>query len=74
MRRFCIRLPASEAARGVASPESEEDDLSERDGTKPEAQRDEEFVPRGAIAFIALMVLAYGVIWFFFYFLMVGRP
>jgi hypothetical protein len=41
---------------------------------EPEEQRDDEFVPRGAIAFIALMVLAYGAIWFFFYFLMLGRP
>jgi hypothetical protein len=45
-----------------------------QDRTQPEAQHDDEFVPRGAIAFIALMVAAYGVIWFLFYFLMLGRP
>jgi hypothetical protein len=42
-------------------------------GTGPDKQPDEEFVPRGAIAFMILMILTYGAIWLFFFFLMVGR-
>lgn len=41
---------------------------------RPEAEHDEEFVPRGAIVFMVLMVVTYGLIWFLFYFLMLGRP
>lgn len=41
--------------------------------TRPDQQPDDAFVPRGAIAFMILMILAYGAIWFFFFFLMVGR-
>ena len=39
-----------------------------------EERRDEPFVPRGAIAFMVLMILAYGALWLFFFFLMLGRP
>ena len=48
--------------------------MSEQHEVRPEQQRDAEFVPKGAIAFIVLMVAVYGLIWFMFYFLMVGRP
>jgi hypothetical protein len=41
---------------------------------RPEGQPKDEFVPRGAIAFMVLMILAYGAVWFFFYFLMMVRP
>jgi hypothetical protein len=41
---------------------------------QPEEQHEDEFVPRGAIAFMVAMILAYGAIWFFFYFLMASRP
>jgi hypothetical protein len=37
-------------------------------------ERPEEFVPRGAIAFMVLMVIAYAATWLFFYSIMVGRP
>jgi hypothetical protein len=33
----------------------------------------EEFVPRGALAFMIFMILVYAATWLFFYFLMVGR-
>lgn len=33
----------------------------------------EEFVPRGAAAFMVVMIVVYGAMWLFFYFLMVGR-
>jgi hypothetical protein len=42
--------------------------------TKSEDHQPDQFVPRGAMAFMVLMILAYGLIWFFFYFLMIGRP
>jgi len=48
--------------------------VSDQQEIQPEEQHEEEFVPRGAMAFMVLMILAYGAIWFFFYFLMVGRP
>jgi hypothetical protein len=41
--------------------------------TQREDRSDERFVPRGAIAFMVFMVVAYGLIWFLFYFLMLGR-
>ena len=41
--------------------------------TRPEEQGDEAFVPRGAIAFMILMIVSYGAVWFFFFFLMLGR-
>ena len=34
----------------------------------------EEFLPRGAWAFMAFMMTSYAAIWFFFYFVMTGRP
>ena len=51
----------------------EEDSVSE-EKKQPEKRHEEEFVPRGALAFMVAMILAYGAIWFFFYFLMAGRP
>jgi hypothetical protein len=48
--------------------------MPDQDEPRPEGRQAEEFVPRGAIAFMALMIVAYGAIWFFFFFLMVGRP
>lgn len=41
-----------------------------KDGAKP---GDENFFPRGAIAFFALMIAAYGLIWLGIYFLMLHR-
>lgn len=46
----------------------------EQDATPPEKRHEEKFVPRGAIAFMILMAIAYGAIWLFFYLLMAGRP
>jgi hypothetical protein len=48
--------------------------MPEQHDTRPEHQGDDAFVPKGAVAFMILMIAAYGVIWFLFYFLMVGRP
>ena len=48
--------------------------MSDQAEMRPESQPEGEFVPRGAIAFMVLMILAYGAIWFFFYFLMILRP
>jgi hypothetical protein len=48
--------------------------VPEKRGVQSEMQDDtKEFVPRGAIAFMVVMILAYGVIWMVFYFLMIGR-
>ena len=38
-----------------------------------ENQAEEEFVPRGAIAFFAAMIAFYGVIWLGIYFLLIHR-
>jgi hypothetical protein len=57
-----------------ACHEPEEGSVPTQDRVPPDAQNDDEFVPRGAIAFVALMAVAYGLIWFFFFFLMLGRP
>lgn len=46
----------------------------EDDATQAGQGHDDAFVPRGAIAFMILMVAAYGLIWFLFYLLMLGRP
>lgn len=48
--------------------------VSDQDDMRPESQTEGGFVPRGAMAFMVLMILAYGAIWFFFYFLMIVRP
>lgn len=38
-----------------------------------ENQAEEDFVPRGAIAFFAAMIVFYGVIWLGMYFLLIHR-
>lgn len=49
--------------------------MSQNDPTpSEESARDAEFVPRGALAFVALMLIAYAATWFFFYSVMIGRP
>jgi hypothetical protein len=39
---------------------------------EPEKKEDQ-FVPKGAIAFFVIMMAFYLVLWFLFYFLMLGR-
>ncbi len=36
-------------------------------------ERDEQFVPKGAVAFFALMLLSFGLIWLAMYWLMIYR-
>jgi len=48
--------------------------VSEQGEVRPERPQAEEFVPRGAVAFMVFMIAAYSAIWLFFYFLMIGRP
>jgi hypothetical protein len=49
--------------------------VSQQVETRPEEQGGAEtFVPRGAIAFMALLVLVYAAIWLYFYALILNRP
>jgi hypothetical protein len=45
-------------------------DHNRGEAPSPEAH----FVPKGALAFMAVMIAAYGAVWLFFYFLLVRRP
>jgi len=49
--------------------------VSEQSEVRPGEGRDqdEEFVPRGAVAFMVFLVASYSAVWLFFYRLMVGR-
>ena len=39
-----------------------------------EARGEEEFVPRGAVAFMVFLILVYAGVWFYFYSMMTNRP
>jgi hypothetical protein len=47
--------------------------VSERNDDRARDAESGDFVPRGAVAFMAFMILAYAATWIFFYGLMVGR-
>jgi hypothetical protein len=47
--------------------------VSEQAEGRTEDAQGERFVPRGAVAFMVFMVLAYAATWLFFYFLLIGR-
>jgi hypothetical protein len=47
--------------------------VSEQGESRTEDAQGEGFAPRGAIAFMVFMVLAYAATWLFFYFLLIGR-
>jgi hypothetical protein len=54
---------------------SAEDELSEPDVTQQDLRRAaEEFSPRGALAFMGVLILIYAAVWFYFYSLMTSRP
>ena len=48
--------------------------MSNQSDMQPDSQPGEEFVPKGAMAFMVLMILAYGAVWLFFFYLMIIRP
>jgi hypothetical protein len=49
--------------------------VSQQANVQPEERSGAEtFVPRGAIAFMALLILVYAAIWLFFYALILNRP
>jgi hypothetical protein len=52
-----------------------EDELSQHEGLQQGKQSGaEEFVPRGAIAFMVVLILVYAAVWFYFYAMMTSRP